>query len=171
MSETSEVSKHCVNCGVLKPLTQFSRHPDTKDRRHCWCKKCSRLSAQRSEAASRQNDPKRAWAKQALRGAKSRAPCSLSVEDILAVAGDVCPIFGVSLRYPTPEDVFTPHTTYPNSPSLDRIIPELNYTVGNIAVISHRGNTIKNNATLAELRQVADWLDQQLHLSADTRSK
>jgi hypothetical protein len=36
------------------------------------------------------------------------------------------------------------------------------YTATNIAVISRRANTIKNNASPEELRAVADWLDAEL---------
>lgn len=48
------------------------------------------------------------------------------------------------------------------SPSLDCIIPEKGYVTGNHAVISHRANTIKTNATVEELRKVADWLERML---------
>jgi hypothetical protein len=41
-----------------------------------------------------------------------------------------------------------------NSPSLDRIIPELGYVKGNIMVISHKANTIKSNANIEELEKV-----------------
>lgn len=43
--------------------------------------------------------------------------------------------------------------------SLDRIVPSLGYVPGNVAVISHRANRIKSDATADELRAVADWLD------------
>lgn len=39
-----------------------------------------------------------------------------------------------------------------NSPSLDKIIPELGYVKGNIRVISHKANMMKNNATEKELK-------------------
>jgi hypothetical protein len=38
-----------------------------------------------------------------------------------------------------------------NSPSLDKIIPSLGYVRGNVQVISQRANSIKRDATLAEL--------------------
>ena len=38
-----------------------------------------------------------------------------------------------------------------DSPSLDRINPNLGYIKGNVWVISYRANMIKNNATLEEL--------------------
>jgi hypothetical protein len=45
----------------------------------------------------------------------------------------------------------------PNSPSLDRIIPELGYTVGNVQIISNRANTLKSNSTRDELLALATW--------------
>ena len=47
----------------------------------------------------------------------------------------------------------------PGSPTLDRIVPSLGYVPGNVVVISHKANSIKSNATAAEIRAVADWLD------------
>jgi hypothetical protein len=46
-------------------------------------------------------------------------------------------------------------TTEPTSPSLDRKIPSLGYVKGNVWVISHRANTIKNDATREELMEIA----------------
>lgn len=47
----------------------------------------------------------------------------------------------------------------PNSPSLDRIVPEHGYVRGNVQVISHKANTIKSDATLDELRAVVRYLE------------
>ncbi len=44
-----------------------------------------------------------------------------------------------------------------NSPSLDRIIPELGYVKGNIVVVSYKANTMKNDATVEELLRVAEF--------------
>lgn len=45
-----------------------------------------------------------------------------------------------------------------NSPSIDRIRPELGYVKGNVIVISMKANRIKNDATVEELRKVHEWL-------------
>ena len=44
------------------------------------------------------------------------------------------------------------------SPSLDRLLPHLGYVKGNIIVISHRANQIKNCASVDELMLIADRL-------------
>ena len=48
-----------------------------------------------------------------------------------------------------------------NSPSIDRLIPELGYIKGNVNVISLRANIIKNNATKDELIKIANWMESK----------
>jgi hypothetical protein len=50
----------------------------------------------------------------------------------------------------------------PNSPTLDCIIPALGYVKGNVWVISHRANTIKSDASVAEIALVARNLRKRL---------
>lgn len=45
-----------------------------------------------------------------------------------------------------------------NSPSLDRIVPELGYVRGNVRWLSQLANQIKSDATTAEICAVADFL-------------
>lgn len=52
--------------------------------------------------------------------------------------------------------------SHDNSPTLDRIVPDLGYVPGNVAVISFRANAIKRNATVAELKAVAAWLETKV---------
>ena len=67
---------------------------------------------------------------------------------------DCCPVLGIKLE--RNRDKCGPG---PGSPTLDRIVPSLGYVPGNVVVISHKANSIKSNATAAEIRAVADWLD------------
>jgi len=64
-----------------------------------------------------------------------------------------CPILGLELDY------FTENGWEENSPSFDRINPDLGYVKGNVAIISMRANRIKNNGTSAEHRKIADFMD------------
>ena len=45
----------------------------------------------------------------------------------------------------------------PDSPSLDRIDPQKGYVNGNMAWISNRANTMKNDATFEEIELIYNW--------------
>lgn len=62
-----------------------------------------------------------------------------------------CPVLGIPL-------VIGDATAQWGSPSVDRIIPHLGYVRGNITIISHRANTIKSDATSAELEKVLGYV-------------
>jgi len=64
-----------------------------------------------------------------------------------------CPVFGVKLEY------FRQGKRDDASASLDRIDSSKGYIPGNVQVISWRANRLKSNATLAEVRRLADWMD------------
>jgi hypothetical protein len=53
--------------------------------------------------------------------------------------------------------------TRPDSPTLDRILPELGYIKGNVAFLSYRANRIKDNGTMQEHYDIADWIWNHTH--------
>ena len=69
----------------------------------------------------------------------------MSRDDIVIPA--VCPLLGLSLRLNT-------GVVGHDSPSIDRIDSTRGYVPGNVWVISHRANTLKSNATIAELEML-----------------
>lgn len=75
--------------------------------------------------------------------------CNLTKEDIAIPTH--CPVLGIPLFHGN-------RAFLDNSPSLDRMIPELGYVRGNVNVISFRANRIKHNATLDEVERVADYM-------------
>lgn len=79
---------------------------------------------------------------------------TVTFDDLPNPSPKTCPIFGIQLDYKASK-------IRPNCPSIDRINPKKGYVPGNIAVISFRANCIKSNATSAELRKIADWMDRQ----------
>ena len=99
--------------------------------------------------------------KKLLYAARKRAKqngleCTITVDDI--VIPDICPALGIKLEArigagrQNREDIG-------NSPSLDRIDNSKGYIPGNVAVISLRANMIKTDATAAELKAVAAYID------------
>lgn len=89
------------------------------------------------------------WARQ--RAEKNRVPFTLTEGDIWLP--EFCPALGIPIFRGT-------KIHGPNSPTLDRIIPELGYVQGNVVVLSYKANTIKSNATPEELKRVAAFVEQ-----------
>lgn len=78
----------------------------------------------------------------------------IDLDYLESIAGPHCPVFG------TPFVWGQGNGTHPYRPSVDRIIPELGYVKGNVAFISLKANTIKQDVTEKELYAVADWLHE-----------
>lgn len=79
---------------------------------------------------------------------RHKVPFTISVEDI--VIPEKCPILEIHLQ--------SRGKSRDSAPSLDRVIPELGYVAGNIAVISNRANRIKSDATLDELKKLIVYM-------------
>lgn len=127
--------KRCFKCGVTKPLREFN--PGS------WCKKCY--------ADHHHRDHLERPARYLIHGAKNRAkrdglPIDITESDIYIP--EFCPDLGL-LLVPASEKV------KPNSPTLDRIIPELGYTKGNVRVVSSASNRMKQETTL--LQSASIW--------------
>lgn len=45
-----------------------------------------------------------------------------------------------------------------NSPTLDRVNPNLGYTPDNVRVISHKGNRWKNDMTVTDIKRLLDYV-------------
>lgn len=102
-------------------------------------------------------DPLRSVKMSIINNAKGRArrkgvAFAITIDDV--DIPDVCPIFGMKLKK-------NKGFSQDNSPTLDRIRPDLGYVPGNVVVLSHLANTIKSTATSADLYMVADWLHEQ----------
>ena len=89
-----------------------------------------------------------------LIGVKKRAkdkgiPFDIDVADVIIPSQ--CPVLGVAL-------VQGKGKVCQSSPTIDRIIPELGYVKGNVQVISHLANAMKQNATKEQLIKFAEWV-------------
>jgi hypothetical protein len=76
-------------------------------------------------------------------------PFDLTEEDLIVPA--VCPVLGIPLTLEGGQR--------DDAPSVDRVVPCLGYTKGNVRVISMKANRIKNDATAEELRKVLQYLE------------
>lgn len=82
------------------------------------------------------------------RAKRDGLPFTITREDI--VIPEFCPALGVKLEAGS-------KLHQPNSPSLDKIVPEKGYVPGNIVVVSFLANSIKRDATVEQLCRVAEF--------------
>lgn len=158
----------CPKCTTSKTTDDFYK-------KHGWCKACdiaqskryrelhldqSRESQRRFEATPARKAYRRKryinnFEFELIRGAKRRAkakgiPCSISIKDI--VIPEYCPILGLKLKA-------SDGCMSDDSPTLDRIRPELGYISGNVQVVSFLANRMKSNANEEQLRKFSKWVE------------
>lgn len=76
--------------------------------------------------------------------------CTIGLADI--VLPEFCPVLGLKLAVGKDR-------VQRNSPSLDRFDLSKGYIPGNVRVISHRANALKNDGTLKEMRLVVEYME------------
>lgn len=101
-----------------------------------------------------QKDFRLLWSQLKTSAAKRNIPFELLPTDIDDIGIPVtCPIFGIPLY-------FNRTRVRDNSISFDRIDSSKGYVLGNVIVVSYRANRLKSDATLDELRRIADFYDR-----------
>lgn len=129
---------------------QLCRVEDQRNKKY-WLKPTAKATA----SQYRKDNPKIGLMCRARdRAKKAGLEFNLTYDDI--IIPDLCPILGLKLERNSGGK------PSPRSPSLDRIIPALGYIKGNVRVISHRANTIKNDASIEELEAVIRYIKESL---------
>lgn len=152
MRRKADVEKYAAYLEARKPShrewTRRKRAQLKKDQPKKWSKL---LAARRLQAKQKHRaDPRHAllhWARKRARD--KNIICTLTLADI--VVPKRCPALGIVLKIGDGK-------LHAASPTLDRRNPKKGYTPNNIAVISHRANAIKTDATIKEILAVAAWL-------------
>lgn len=91
---------------------------------------------------------------------KKEIALDVTVEDLVSIAPDNCPVFGIPLTWCQRNGKIQM-----NSPSLDRIDPQKGYVKGNVQWISHMANAMKYKANPQQLHQFADWIKSAVPLT------
>lgn len=156
----TEIRK-CLHCGEEFTIGVHTQRSSAKRQLFCptcsknltlWERKVIRMKAfpelREKYLEQKRQEFLRGYKKNMLAGAKRRATSkgvefNISQEDI--IIPKMCPILEVPLVIGTKGD-------YEYSPSLDRIDNSKGYVKGNIQVISKKANSMKNSATLSELK-------------------
>lgn len=149
-SQDCAKEKTCRHCG--QPSTRKNRHGNLAS----VCQKCNN---KQTNGFKTRNPKVQLVISAKVRAKKFGIPCTITAKDI--EIPEFCPVLGVKLESGNKQ-------FHENSPSLDRIIPELGYVPGNVAVMSFRANRIKGDATMEELKTMIAWLESKtkLHLVA-----
>lgn len=162
MNET----KTCSKCGLTLPVNRFRLRKDTgKPRNECRTCERERVRPVKTEVPKvpqvpvvtpvNPKDAKEAAMKRMLSSAKQRALAKGLMFDIHyddIQIPNLCPVLKIPL-IPSLDGQYSD-----NSPSLDRKVPYLGYTKGNVQVISMRANRIKSDANSAELTAVLAYV-------------
>lgn len=175
---TSSGLKRCLKCGLEKDRAEFHKDKSRKDGLRDQCRECTKTKnaeywkrySLRFEKRNREYKYKNKdsvyrmarkykeshrgfmlWLGAKKRATKQGVPFDIEIEDI--IIPDMCPLLGIKLGFNGSVN------NRDSSPSLDRKNPALGYVKGNIAVISYRANRIKNNASAAEIKLLAERID------------
>lgn len=167
-------TKKCSKCSLVKDISNFTIRGYNKNGEKLFrseCKECrkkeykenenfrndcinrAKLHYQKNKERYKKNRKENyynnlelnLWKNAKLRAEKHNLPFNLEISDI--VIPKKCPVLGIDL-------IANGDKGKRNSPSLDKIIPSLGYVKGNVIVVSLKANTIKNDATIDELKKV-----------------
>lgn len=118
----------CTNCGHTKPHEEFHKSTKYNSGIQLWCKSCANAHG--------------AYRMRKKLATKAGIEFNLTFNEyyVLRSSTIACPITGIPFR-----EQGSGNGT--DSATLDRIDPKKGYTIGNVAFISRRANSIKNDLT------------------------
>ena len=140
----------CQQCVYAKRLRHWAANPDIRERDR------QAINASHKRVRSTLDGWCRYMACSLRKRAKATGlPCDITEHDIRSAfpADGRCPVLGTEL-------IFGPHGSRGKrtNASVDRLRPDLGYIRGNIAVVSMRANSIKQDATSVEILAVGAWV-------------
>jgi len=144
------LQRRCLECDRQRKKREYKTDGGARKDRCRSYRETNRKKVIERAAERRRRLPEFFMLKSAGRRArKGGYVCTITVHDI--VIPKFCPLLGIKLERGNGK-------LNPASPSLDKIIPDLGYVPGNVWVVSHRANSIKQNATPKELQTLVDNL-------------
>ena len=170
-----EQIKKCSVCFEEKEISNFDKYSKNfsyGDGHKGFCKDCRRKRARKSY--NKNKEYRRACARkggkswtpekprkrgpnrmctQCMKSARNiGVPFSLTPEDI--VIPEKCPVLDIPLEFSKDRK------RKDNTPSVDRLIPELGYVSENIRVISWKANQLKNDMSLEQCKKMYEFFSQ-----------
>ena len=144
-------TKKCTVCGRELPLDSFYKGSGKfgKQSRCIECDKEIHASEHYKELRKESRNLRRKYS--SSDNERDKLDFNITYEDF--EIPERCPLLGIPLVKHISEG-----NAKDDSPSLDRIKPELGYVRGNVWVISHKANEIKNNVNSDTLKTIAENL-------------
>lgn len=109
----------------------------------------------KSRTYYRSHKPKHYWLSKRMESKKLGLPFDLP-ESLFHNIPAKCPVLGIPLFY-------TDNARTDNTPSLDRVIPEMGYVLGNVNWISLRANRLKSDASLKDIEAIRTYIKKHVH--------
>ena len=143
--------KECRTCGEFRSLDMFYRNSNTADGLDGRCKPCESIRRKKSYF---EDFDRETLNRIRHRSIKKGILFDLNIDDIPDVP-KYCPILDIELKinWGGRAQAF-------NSPTLDKIDPNLGYVRGNIAWISAEANRLKQDNTRDTLLKLLRYLDE-----------
>lgn len=139
-NERSIIERNCVICGMNFKIYKSEIKRSYKHGK-CCSESCANKNRNTTHGMSKTTEYMiYSCAKQ--RAKKQGVPFDIELSDI--IIPDKCPLLEINIKSSKGSPTH-------NSPSLDKIIPKLGYVKGNIWVVSHRANWLKNDASVEEI--------------------
>ena len=171
--------KHCNNCSMDKPITEFGNRKTGKDGINSICKACigikdkgyskKRYRKHRDAIIAAttiwrlEHPNQRLLATSKARAKRQGTTFSISLVDI--VIPDTCPVLGIPIVLATGKG--KPGGASAGSPSIDRVDNTKGYVSGNVQVISYRSNTLKRDASIEEVRSILRYMESHAKTVSD----
>lgn len=152
-----EETKTCTECQNTLPTSEYY-FSKASGKHYTKCKKCHSAHCIRNQNDMRKNDPFAMAFSQKKKQAKMRGIEFNLTRDHLAdlwqQQGGKCAALGTPIE-------FNRDLRSDSLATIDRIIPYLGYTQGNVRWLSGLANRVKNNCTDPEVfRSIADYVEQ-----------
>lgn len=162
----------CSRCKVDKPASAFSKNRARHNGLSAECKVCKserdrayirtetyKAAKRKRRQQTKRQSPQKVWANESILRLRKRArakqmECTISRDWLLDNLPGRCPLLKEAFWFDDKPNDYTP--------TVDRIDPTQGYTEENCWIISAKANRIKNDATLAEIEQVAAGIRERI---------
>lgn len=144
------MDKHCNKCGETKPVDQFDNRPGRSGK---WshCKECRRTWQRLKYKERKEENPFHHRVLYLQCAANTdKLPFDLDGPYLGSIWTGKCAISGIPIE-------INNSRWEENHAEMDKIIPELGYTKGNVQWCSRKFNRIKGGASYEDIKTLYEW--------------